>query len=82
MSRMDVHHDKDTSIVTASFELPGLWKEGVTIDVHNDILTVSGAGESESASERSQDGHAIREPERQYGKSRFRGLCLRWHLRE
>jgi len=60
----DVHHDKDTNTITASFELPGLRKEDVTIDLYNDVLTVS--GENQSASERSQDGYAIRE--RRYGK--------------
>jgi HSP20 family molecular chaperone IbpA len=51
---MDVHEDKDTNTVTASFDLPGLRKEDVAFDVHNDVLTVS--GESKSASERSKDG--------------------------
>jgi HSP20 family molecular chaperone IbpA len=51
--RMDVHQDKDTNAVTASFDIPGLRKEDVAIGVHNDVLTVS--GESKSASERSED---------------------------
>jgi HSP20 family protein len=58
--RMDVHQNKDTNIVTASFDLPGLRKEDVAID----LLTVS--GESKSTSERSEDEYPIRE--RRYGK--------------
>ena len=42
MLRLDVHHDKDTNTVTVAFDLPGLQKEDVKIDVHNDVLTVSG----------------------------------------
>ncbi|KAI0263408.1 HSP20-like chaperone [Gloeopeniophorella convolvens] len=57
--RMDVHHDKNTNTVTASFELPGLQKENVSIDVHNNVLTVS--GETNTSSERNEDGYAIRE---------------------
>ena len=62
--RMDVHHDKDTNLVTASFELPGLQKENVSIDVHDNVLTVS--GETNTSSERNEDGYAIRE--RRFGK--------------
>ncbi|KAI0262701.1 small heat shock protein [Gloeopeniophorella convolvens] len=62
--RMDVHHNKETNNVTVSFELPGLQKEDVTIDVHNNVLTVS--GESKTSSERNEDGYAVRE--RRYGK--------------
>ena len=40
MRRLGVHHDKDTNTVAVSFDLPGLQKEGVKIDVHNDVLTV------------------------------------------
>ena len=61
---MDVHEDKQGSIVTATFELPGLKKEDVSLDVHNNVLTVS--GESRFDSERNEDGYAVRE--RRYGK--------------
>ena len=40
--RMDVHEDTQNNVVTASFELPGLSKEHVSIDVHQNTLTVSG----------------------------------------
>jgi Hsp20/alpha crystallin family len=43
--------------VMVSFILPGLQKEDVRIDVHNDVLAVS--GETRSASERSEEGYCI-----------------------
>ena len=62
--RMDVHEDDKSNTVTATFELPGLKKEDVNIDVHNNVLTIS--GESKISSERDEDGYAVRE--RRYGK--------------
>jgi HSP20 family protein len=62
--RIDVHCDKDTNNVSVTFELPGLKKEDVSIDVHNNVLTVS--GEDKTSSERSEGGYVIRE--RRYGK--------------
>lgn len=61
---MDVHEDANANLVTATFELPGLTKENVNIDVHNNILTIS--GESKLSSERDENGYAVRE--RRYGK--------------
>ncbi|KAG6837289.1 hypothetical protein H0H93_011891 [Arthromyces matolae] len=62
--RMDLHEDSETNMVTATFELPGLKKEDVTIDVHNGRLIV--AGESKISSEHDEHGYAIRE--RKFGK--------------
>ena len=62
--RMDVHEDTEKNVITATFELPGLKKEDVNIDVHNNLLTVS--GESKISSEREENGYAVRE--RRYGK--------------
>ncbi|KAA1468043.1 small heat shock protein [Dentipellis sp. KUC8613] len=62
--RMDLHENAETNTVTASFELPGLKKEDVHIDVHNNTLTVS--GESTVSSERDESGYALRE--RRFGK--------------
>jgi hypothetical protein len=56
---MDVHEDVKSNTVTATFELPGLKKEDVNIDVHNNRLTVS--GETKTSSEREEGGYAIRE---------------------
>lgn len=61
---MDVHEDAEKNIVSATFELPGLKKEDVNIDVHNNLLTVS--GESKISSEREENGYAVRE--RRFGK--------------
>jgi HSP20 family protein len=64
LCRLDVHENKETNQVTATFELPGLRKEDVNIDVHNNILTVS--GESKVDTQRDEHGYAVRE--RRYGK--------------
>ncbi|KAI0717765.1 small heat shock protein [Cerioporus squamosus] len=62
--RMDLHEDQDKNLVTATFELPGLTKENVQIDVKDHVLTVS--GESTISSERDEKGYSVRE--RRYGK--------------
>ncbi|KAG7089075.1 hypothetical protein E1B28_010785 [Marasmius oreades] len=62
--RMDLHENTEKNTVTASFELPGLKKEDVNIDVHDGRLTVS--GETKISEEHTQDGYAVRE--RRFGK--------------
>jgi HSP20 family protein len=64
MLRMDLHEDTTANTVTATFELPGLRKEDVNIDVHNGRLTV--AAESKISESHERDGYAIRE--RRFGK--------------
>ncbi|KAG6884813.1 hypothetical protein C0993_008032 [Termitomyces sp. T159_Od127] len=61
---MDLHENTDNNTVTATFELPGLKKEDVSIDVHNGRLTIS--GESKTSTEHDERGYAIRE--RRFGK--------------
>lgn len=61
---MDLHEDKDNNTVTATFELPGLRKEDVNMEVHNGRLTVS--GESKISNEHEEGGYAIRE--RRFGR--------------
>jgi len=61
--RLDVHDGPDNTTV-ASFELPGLKKEDVSIDFHNNVLTVS--GESKSSSEHGNENYQVRE--RRWGK--------------
>ena len=56
---MDLHEDPEKNTVTATFELPGLSKDKVNIDVHNGNLTISG-GVSESA-EKEEHPYVIRE---------------------
>lgn len=62
--RMDLHENAENNQVTATFELPGLKKEDVEIDVHNGRLTIS--AENKISSEHEDKGYAIRE--RRYGK--------------
>ncbi|KAE9401281.1 small heat shock protein [Gymnopus androsaceus JB14] len=62
--RMDLHEDQSKNTVTATFELPGLKKEDVQIDLNNGQLTIS--GESKISSEHEQEGYLIRE--RGFGK--------------
>ncbi|KAJ3506468.1 hypothetical protein NMY22_g17240 [Coprinellus aureogranulatus] len=62
--RMDLHEDKEKNLVTATFELPGMKKEDINIDVHNGRLTVS--AESKMSSEHEESGYAVRE--RRFGK--------------
>ena len=61
---MDVHHDEKANTVTATFDLPGMRKEDVAIDVHNNMLYVS--GETKETTERKEEGYTHRE--RRYGK--------------
>ncbi|KAI0365866.1 small heat shock protein [Pilatotrama ljubarskyi] len=62
--RIDVHEDKDKNLVTATFELPGINKQDVNIDVRDNVLTVS--GESKFSSERDEKGYVVRE--RRFGR--------------
>ncbi|KAL0071175.1 hypothetical protein AAF712_001737 [Marasmius tenuissimus] len=62
--RMDLHEDADKNTVTATFELPGLNKEDVQIDVHDGRLTIT--GETKISEEHNNDGYAVRE--RRFGK--------------
>ena len=62
--RMDLHEDAEKNLVTATFELPGLAKENVQIDVKDGVLSVS--GESTISSERDEKGYSVRE--RRFGK--------------
>jgi len=62
--RMDLHENSEENTITASFELPGLTKDKVGIDMHNNRLTVS--GELSEVGETNQDGYVIKE--RRLGK--------------
>ena len=61
---MDLHEDAEKNAVTATFELPGMKKEDVQIDVHDGQLTIS--GETKVSEEHNKDGYAVRE--RRFGK--------------
>ncbi|KAI0072186.1 HSP20-like chaperone [Panus rudis PR-1116 ss-1] len=62
--RMDLHVDDKSNLVTATFELPGLKKEDVNIEVTNGVLTVS--GETKQEENRDENGYAVRE--RRFGR--------------
>ncbi|KAJ7686675.1 HSP20-like chaperone [Mycena rosella] len=62
--RMDLHENAETNTVTATFELPGIKKEDVSIETHSGRLRVS--AECKMSEEHEKDGYAIRE--RRYGK--------------
>jgi HSP20 family protein len=59
---MDLHEDAETNPVTATFDLPGMSKEVVNIDVHNGRLTIL-RGEPGVAGEM-EKGYAVRERSR------------------
>ncbi|KAF5324879.1 hypothetical protein D9611_004211 [Ephemerocybe angulata] len=61
--KMDLHEDSEKNLVTATFELPGLKKEDVNINVDNNRLTVS--GETHQDKEYDENGYAVKE--RRYG---------------
>ena len=60
---MNIHESKDANTVTATFELPGMKSDDITVNVHQNRLTVAGARNSHSHEE---GGYAVRE--RSYGK--------------
>ncbi|KIM41272.1 hypothetical protein M413DRAFT_445308 [Hebeloma cylindrosporum] len=62
--RMDLHEDREKNLVTAHFEFPGVSKDEVQIEVHQNRLTVS--AEVKQASDIDENGYAVRE--RRYGK--------------
>ena len=61
---MDLHENADANTVTATFELPGLSRENIQINVHNGRVNIS--GESQISSDHEESGYAVRE--RRYGK--------------
>ncbi|KAH9855583.1 HSP20-like chaperone [Lenzites betulinus] len=62
--RVDVHEDKEKNLVSATFELPGINKQDVNIDLRNNVLTVS--GETKAESEKQENGYVVRE--RRFGR--------------
>ncbi|TBU24582.1 small heat shock protein [Dichomitus squalens] len=63
--RVDIHEDKEKNLVTATFELPGINKQDVSIDVHNNRLTISGESRFENE-DRKENGYVLRE--RRFGR--------------
>ncbi|KAM5541340.1 hypothetical protein V8D89_004894 [Ganoderma adspersum] len=46
--RIDVREDKEKNVVNTTFELPGVNKDSVSVDVLNNLLAVSGESKSEA----------------------------------
>lgn len=59
---MDIHEDPEKNLVTATFELPGLKKEDVSIDVQNNRLVVS--GETTFSKESNEEGYIVKQRRR------------------
>ncbi|KIJ65122.1 hypothetical protein HYDPIDRAFT_88868 [Hydnomerulius pinastri MD-312] len=57
--RMDLHENSENNIITATFDLPGMKREDVTVDVHHDHLIIS--GEINVSQKRDEGGYAVRE---------------------
>ncbi|KAF9646608.1 small heat shock protein [Thelephora ganbajun] len=57
--RMDLHESSDKNVMTATFELPGLPKDKVHLNVENGFLVVS--GDTSQSSEQQEQGYAIKE---------------------
>ena len=54
-----MHESKENNLITATFELPGLKKEDVTIDLQNNRLIVS--GEANFSDEKEENGYVVKE---------------------
>lgn len=69
LCRVDVHEGPDNTVV-ASFELPGLKKEDVSIELHNNQLTISGEAKSTTTttSPEGEEGSKYFVRERRFGK--------------
>ena len=59
-----MYENKDNNLMTATFELPGLAKDNIQIDVQDGNLAVS--GESTQSTEQHEQGYAVKE--RKYGR--------------
>ena len=64
LHRLDVHEDAEKNTVTAKIDLPGMKKEDVQIDVHQDRLVIS--GETNTTNDSQEKGYTVRE--RRFGK--------------
>ncbi|KAF8179897.1 small heat shock protein [Pholiota molesta] len=62
--KMDLHESTEQNLVTATFELPGVAKEDIQLDVHRNRLTV--AAETKRPEEVNENGYAVRE--RRFGR--------------
>ena len=61
---MDLHENSEKNLVSATFELPGVKKEDVQLEVRDGQLTIS--AETKSSVEHEESGYTLRE--RRFGK--------------
>lgn len=64
--RMDLHESKDKNELTATFELPGMKKEDVSIDLDLRSHRLSVSGQSSLSTDLDKEGFTLRE--RRYGR--------------
>ncbi|THH08975.1 hypothetical protein EW145_g2332 [Phellinidium pouzarii] len=57
--KIDVHENPEANLVTTTFELPGLKKEDISIDLQNNRLVVSGV--TNVSDDREENGYVIKE---------------------
>jgi len=60
--KLDIHESPENNLVTATFELPGLKKEDVSIDLQNNRLVVS--GETNFSKDTQENGYVVKERRR------------------
>lgn len=61
---MDLHESKDKKEMVATFELPGIQKDDVSIDAHGQRLIVS--GQNTQKEEVNKEGYVVQE--RRFGR--------------
>lgn len=61
---MDLHENPNKNQMTATFEMPGLSKDNVSVEIRNGNLVVS--GETSQSSEQQEHGYAVKE--RKFGR--------------
>ena len=59
LCRINLHENAASNLVAATFELPGLLKDKVNIDIQNGLLTVS--GQVTESTERDEGGYKFKE---------------------
>lgn len=66
MFRLDLKENPEGNTMTASFELPGMTKDDVNIELHGDRLIVSGERKSSSERTENEGNYILRE--QRFGK--------------
>ena len=59
MIRIDVHESEEDNLVTATFELPGMKKTDVSVELHGNRLVVS--GEAKIPKQKEENGYTVKE---------------------